>query len=182
VPADNPFLGRKGARPEIFTYGNRNVQGADRDPRTGQIWLHEHGPQGGDEVNLLAAGRNYGWPVVTYGRNYFSGTKIGEGVSKPGMTAPVHQWTPSIAPSGLAVYRGRQFDRWDGDLLVGALKFQLLVRLRIRDNKVIEQERMLEGALGRIRAVEVGPDGYVYLLTDASRGRIVRLAPVSSRN
>ncbi len=177
VPGDNPFVGKPGARPEIFTLGNRNVQGAALHPATGELWTHEHGPQGGDEVNVLRKGVNYGWPVITYGVNYGIGTKIGEGTAKPGMAQPLHYWVPSIAPSGMAFYTGDRFPRWRGDLFVGALRDQLLVRLRLDGEKVVKEERMLQGAVGRIRDVRQGPDGYLYLLTDSSSGAIVRLEP-----
>jgi len=177
VPKDNPFAGRTGARPEIFTLGNRNVQGAALHPRTGELWTHEHGPQGGDEVNVLRAGVNYGWPVITYGVNYGIGTKIGEGTSKPGLAQPLHYWVPSIAPSGMAFYTGDRFIRWQGDLFVGALRDQLLVRLRLDGEKVVKEERMLQGAVGRIRDVRQGPEGFLYLLVDSSNGAIVRLEP-----
>jgi glucose/arabinose dehydrogenase len=177
VPSDNPFVGKPSARPEIFTLGNRNVQGAALHPVTGELWSHEHGPQGGDEVNVLRKGVNYGWPVITYGVEYVIGTKIGEGTSKPGMAQPLHYWVPSIAPSGMAFYTGDKFPAWRGDLFVGALRDQLLVRLKLNGEKVVKEERMLQGALGRVRDVRQGPDGYLYLLTDSSNGGIVRLEP-----
>jgi glucose/arabinose dehydrogenase len=177
VPKDNPFVGQAGFRPEKYTLGNRNIQGAALHPRTGALWTHEHGPQGGDEVNVIRAGVNYGWPVITYGVNYGLGTKIGEGTAKAGMAQPLHHWVPSIAPSGLAIYAGERFPRWRGDLLVGALRDQMLVRLQLDGEKVVKEERMLKGALGRIRDVRVGPDGFVYLLTDSSDGAVVRLEP-----
>jgi glucose/arabinose dehydrogenase len=177
VPADNPFVKAAGARPEIYTYGNRNVQGIALDPGSDRVWAHEHGPQGGDEVNILASGRNYGWPVITYGRNYVTGTKIGEGTHKEGMQQPVHYWTPSIAPSGMTLYTGNKFPAWYGNLFVGALKYRLLVRLEVRNKKIIHEERMLEGVLGRIRDVRTGPDGYIYLLTDDGDGVLARLEP-----
>ena len=177
VPADNPFVSRPNAKPEKFTLGNRNIQGAALHPQTGELWAHEHGPQGGDEINIIRAGVNYGWPVITYGRNYVTGTQIGEGTAKPGMAQPLLQWTPSIAPSGMAFYTGDRFPKWKGNLFVGALKFQMLVRLQLDGEKVVREERLLEGALGRIRDVRSGPDGLIYLLIDSSQGRIVRLEP-----
>ena len=177
VPADNPFVGREGARPEIYSYGHRNIQGAALHPNTGRLWTHEHGPQGGDEINLPEAGVNHGWPVITYGVNYVIGTRIGEGTHKPGMAQPLYYWVPSIAPSGMAFYQGEAFPAWRGDLFVGSLKFGLLVRLRIRDGRVMHEERLLEGELGRIRDVRVGPDGLLYLLTDAGNGLLMRLRP-----
>ena len=177
VPADNPFVGKPGAKPEKFTLGNRNMQGAALHPQTGEIWAHEHGPQGGDEINIIRAGVNYGWPVITYGRNYVTGTKIGEGTAKPGMAQPLLYWTPSIAPSGMAFYTGERFPGWRGNLFVGALAGQMLVRLQLDGERIVHQERLLEGALGRIRDVRQGPDGLLYLLIDSAQGRIVRLEP-----
>lgn len=178
VPSDNPFVNTPGARPEIFTYGNRNPQGMTIDRKTGRIWENEHGPQGGDEVNVIKAGTNYGWPVITYGRNYGIGTKIGEGTGKAGMAQPALQWTPSIAPSGMALYDGDRFPSWKGDLFVGALKYQLLARLETEGERVVHEERLLEGVLGRIRDVRTGPDGLLYLLTDESDGVLARIEPV----
>ena len=177
IPADNPFVGRAGWKPEKYTVGNRNMQGAALHPRTGLLWTHEHGPQGGDEVNVIRAGVNYGWPVITYGVEYGIGTKIGEGTAKPGMAQPIHYWVPSIAPSGMAFYTGARFPRWRGDLFVGALRGQMLVRLRLEGEKVVREERLLRGVLGRIRDVRDGPDGYLYLLTDESHGVIARIEP-----
>jgi len=178
VPADNPFVGKAGARPEKFTLGNRNIQGAALHPQTGELWAHEHGPQGGDEINIIRAGVNYGWPVITYGRNYGTGTKIGEGTAKPGIAPPLLQWTPSIAPSGMAFYTGDRFPKWKGNLFVGALAGQMLVRLQLDGERIVREERLLEGAIGRIRDVRNGPDGLLYLLTDSPQGRIVRLEPL----
>jgi glucose/arabinose dehydrogenase len=177
VPKDNPFAGKSGWKAEKFTLGNRNMQGAALHPLTGELWTHEHGPQGGDEVNVIRAGVNYGWPVITYGRNYGTGTKIGEGTAKPGMAQPLHVWVPSIAPSGMAFYAGDRFPRWKGDLFAGALKDRMLVRLKLEGEKVLKEERMLKGTLGRIRDVRSGPDGYLYLLNDESDGALVRLEP-----
>ncbi|HSF20584.1 MAG TPA: PQQ-dependent sugar dehydrogenase [Burkholderiales bacterium] len=177
VPKDNPFLGKSGWKPEKYTLGNRNIQGAALHPQSGLLWTHEHGPQGGDEINVIRAGVNYGWPVITYGVNYGFGTKIGEGTHKPGMAQPLHYWVPSIAPSGMAFYTGDRFPRWRGDLFVGALRDQMLVRLKLDGEKVIAEERMLKGTLGRIRDVRNGPDGLIYLLTDDPRGVLARLEP-----
>ncbi len=185
VPPDNPFVKTASAKPEIFTLGNRNIQGAALHPATNKVWTHEHGPQGGDEINILAAGSNYGWPVVTYGVNYGVGTKIGEGVAKAGMVAPLLQWTPSIAVSGMAFVgsdgnggaRNSAFTKWRGNLLVGALAGQMVVRLVLEGDKVISQERLFERELGRIRDVRQGPDGHIYLLTDAPDGELIRVAP-----
>jgi glucose/arabinose dehydrogenase len=178
VPADNPFVGKPGWKPEKYSLGNRNMQGAALHPQTGELWAHEHGPQGGDEINVIRAGVNYGWPVITYGVNYGSGTKIGEGTHKAGMAQPLHYWVPSIAPSGMAFYTGEKFPRWRGDLFVGALRDEMLVRLRLDGEKVVIEERMLKGVLGRIRDVRQGPDGFLYLLTDERKGVLVRLEPV----
>ena len=179
VPKDNPFNGREGWKPEKFTLGNRNMQGAALHPQSGMLWTHEHGPQGGDEINVMRAGVNYGWPVITHGVNYGIGTKIGEGTQKEGMQQPLHYWVPSIAPSGMAFYTGDKFARWKGDLFVGALRDQMLVRLKLDGEKVVSEERLLKGVLGRIRDVRVGPDGLIYLLTDESNGKLVRLEPLS---
>jgi aldose sugar dehydrogenase len=175
VPQDNPFVGKADWKPEKFTLGNRNMQGAALHPQTGVLWTHEHGPQGGDEVNIIRSGANYGWPVITYGVNYGIGTKIGEGTSKPGMEQPIHYWVPSIAPSGMAFYGGDRFPRWKGNLFVGALRDQMLVRLRLDGAKVVKEERLLKNALGRIRDVRAGADGLIYLLTD--EGVLARLEP-----
>jgi glucose/arabinose dehydrogenase len=177
VPKDNPFVGKPGWRAEKFTLGNRNMQGAALHPQSGLLWTHEHGPQGGDEVNVMRAGVNYGWPVITYGANYGTGTKIGEGTAKEGMAQPLHKWVPSIAPSGMAFYNGDKFPRWRGDLFVGALKDQMLVRLKLDGEKVVREERILKNTLGRIRDVRVGPDGLIYLLTDEQNGVLARLEP-----
>jgi len=176
VPADNPFVKTPGAKPEKFTLGNRNIQGAAIHPATGELWTHEHGPQGGDEVNVIRAGRNYGWPVITYGVNYGIGTRIGEGTARPGMEQPLMRWTPSIAPSGMAFYAGSAFPGWKGNLLIGALRGQALHRLELDGEKVVHEERLLQGQ-ARLRDVRVGPDGLVYLLTDERAGRLLRLEP-----
>ncbi len=179
VPKDNPFVNTPGAKPEIFTWGNRNMQGAALHPVTGQVWAHEHGPQGGDEINILKSGVNYGWPVITYGANYGIGTKIGEGTAKEGMAQPLLHWTPSIAPSGMAFYSGKVFAKWKGNLFVGALVKQKLVRVVLNGDKVVSQEDLFVGDLGRIRDVREGPDGLLYLLTDASNGILYRLEPAA---
>ncbi|HEY8249849.1 MAG TPA: PQQ-dependent sugar dehydrogenase [Burkholderiales bacterium] len=179
LPADNPFAGKPGWKPEKFTLGNRNMQGAALHPQTGMLWTHEHGPQGGDEVNVIRPGVNYGWPVITYGVNYGIGTKIGEGTRKEGMAQPIHYWVPSIAPSGMAFYTGDKFARWKGDLFVGALRDQMLVRLKLDGEKVVSEERLLKGVLGRIRDVRAGPDGFIYVLTDESNGVLARLEPAT---
>lgn len=177
VPADNPWQGVAGAHPEIFSVGHRNVQGAALHPVSGALWTHEHGPQGGDEINIVRKGRNYGWPVITHGVNYVIGTKIGVGTHREGLEQPLYQWTPSIAPSGMAFYVGERFPAWRGNLFVGALKYQMLVRLALDGERVVHEERLLSGREGRIRDVRQGPDGLIYLLTDAPDGKLLRLEP-----
>ena len=177
VPEDNPFVKRVGALAEKWTLGNRNMQGAAVHPQTGQLWTHEHGPQGGDEVNVMRSGLNYGWPVITYGVNYGLGTKIGVGQAKVGLEQPLHAWVPSIAPSGMAFVSGSHFPQWQGNLLVGALRGQMLVRLTLDGEKVLGEERLLQGR-SRLRDVRMGPDGFVYLLTDEAQGALLRLEPV----
>lgn len=180
VPADNPFVGRAGAQPEIWSYGHRNIQAATLHPETGQLWIVEHGPRGGDELNRPEAGKNYGWPVITYGAEYW-GPKIGEGTAKPGMEQPLYYWDPVIAPSGMVFYTGEAFPAWRGSLLIGSLRPGLLVRLRLEAGRVANEERYL-GDLGeRIRDVRQGPDGLVYLLTDRGDGRILRVSPPAPR-
>lgn len=174
VPADNPFVGRPGARPEIWTYGNRNGQGLVWDSATGRLWETEHGPRGGDELNLIRKGLNYGWPVVTYGINY-NGSPITEKTEAPGMESPVVQWTPSIAASGLAVYRGDAFPNWRGNLFSGALAHQKIVRIVLDGTKVVDQEILLERQ-GRIRDVRCFEDGALTVVFDQP-GRVVRLVP-----
>ncbi len=176
VPQDNPFVADANARPEIYTYGNRNAQGMTRDPVSGQLYLVEHGPLGGDELNLIEPGVNYGWPVITYGRSY-SGFKIGEGTHKQGMAQPVHYWVPSISPSGLMIYDGDAFANWRGSFFIGALSGRLLDRLEVREGKVVVEERLLEDWGARVRDVRQGPDGLIYLLTDARNGMLLRLEP-----
>lgn len=178
IPKVNPFIGKTGSHGEIYSYGHRNPQGATIHPVSGKLWIHEHGPQGGDEINIINPGNNYGWPVVSYGKEYVSGISIGEGSHKPGITQPIYYWTPSIAPSGMAFYNGDKFPQWQGNLFVGSLKFQLLVRLEMDGEKVLSEERLLKGKLGRIRDVRNAPDGFIYLLTDASNGLLVRLEPL----
>ena len=176
VPPDNPYVGKPGVQPEIWSYGHRNVQGAALHPQTGVLWTHEHGPQGGDEVNVIKPGRNYGWPVITYGRNYGTGTQIGEGTERADVEPPVHYWIPSIAPSGMVFYTGDAFPAWKGSLFVGALRAQLLARLELDGTRVTREERLLTELGKRIRDVRQGPDGKLYLL-DESDGRILRLDP-----
>ena len=175
VPRDNPFVGRAGALPDIWSYGHRNVQAATLDSR-GELWTVEHGARGGDELNNPQPGKNYGWPVITYGMDY-SGAQIGYGTSRPGMEQPVYYWDPVIAPSGSTFYSGTAFPDWRGDLLVGSLTPGGLVRLRIVNGRVTQEERYLAELRERIRDVREGPDGAIYLLTDSSRGRLLRVEP-----
>ncbi|WP_299112767.1 PQQ-dependent sugar dehydrogenase [uncultured Winogradskyella sp.] len=161
IPDDNPFSNRSNVKKAIYSYGHRNPQGMALHPKTGNIWTHEHGPKGGDEINIIEAGKNYGWPVISYGVNY-SGTKFTEITEKEGMEQPIHYWTPSIAPSGMAFINSDKYDNWNGNLLVGSLKFQYLDMCTLEGNKVIKEERLLNG-LGRVRCVEQGPDGYIYV-------------------
>ncbi|MFL6975670.1 MAG: PQQ-dependent sugar dehydrogenase [Xanthobacteraceae bacterium] len=176
VPPDNPFVGRYGAKPEIWSYGHRNSQGAAINPASGKLWMHEHGPRGGDEINIPAAGKNYGWPVIGYGIDY-SGAKIHESTHKAGMEQPIKYWVPSIAPSGMAFYTGDLFTSWRGNLFVGALAAHMLVRLELEGEKVTKEERLLQDLRERIRDVRQGPDGALWLLTDSSSGRILRVTP-----
>ncbi|WP_136417946.1 PQQ-dependent sugar dehydrogenase [Herbaspirillum sp. ST 5-3] len=181
VPPDNPFADRKssppGALPEIWSYGHRNSQGATIGP-DGKFWMHEHGPQGGDEINRPQAGKNYGWPVITYGENY-GGGKIGAGITaKEGMEQPLHYWTPSIAPSGMAFLHSDKYGKaWQGSLFVGSLKFQYLARLEWQGDKVVKEEKLLQNLKQRIRDVREGPDGLLYVLTDERKGQLIRLRP-----
>jgi aldose sugar dehydrogenase len=177
VPDDNPFVGRKDAKPEIWSYGHRNAQGAAIHPVSGKLWEHEHGAKGGDEINIPQAGKNYGWPVISFGVNY-DGTPVGSGKAEmAGMEQPIKYWVPSIAPSGMAFYAGELFPAWRGSLFVGALAGQMLVRLTLDGEKVTGEERLLQGLRERIRDVRVGPDGALYLLTDNSAGRVLKVAP-----
>ncbi len=176
IPPDNPFADGKKGLPELWSKGHRNPQGAVWDIARDKLWIVEHGAMGGDEINAPQAGKNYGWPVISYGVNY-DGTKIGVGTATPGFEQPVYYWDPSIAPSGMAVVTGDQFAAWKGDLLVGALKYQMLVRLEIGDDKVTHEERMLQGEYGRIRDIVQSPDGAIYLLTDEDDGQLLRLTP-----
>lgn len=161
IPKDNPFVNSPHAKTAIYSYGHRNPQGMTLHPKTKEIWTHEHGPKGGDEINIIKAGKNYGWPIISYGVNY-SGTKLTEITEKEGMEQPLHYWDPSIAPSGMAFIDSDKYGDWNGNLLVGSLKFQYLDMCTLKDNKVIKEERLLDG-LGRVRCVEQGPDGYIYV-------------------
>lgn len=174
IPADNPFVGQTGARPEIWSYGHRNVQGAAIDPTTGKLWTHEFGPLGGDELNLIEAGRNYGWPLVSWGKHY-DGTEIPNPATRPDLTDAVHHWTPVISPSGMTFYTADAIDGWRGNILIGGLSSGGIVRLTLDGDKVTGEERILLGA--RIRDVRQGPDGSVYALTDESSGKILKLSP-----
>jgi glucose/arabinose dehydrogenase len=177
VPQDNPFIGRAGVRPEIYTWGHRNEQGLVYDARNARLWETEHGPRGGDELNLIVPHRNYGWPLITYGMDY-SGAYVSPYTQRPGLEQPVIYWTPSIAPSGLTIYRGDKFPAWDGDLFVGALAFKHLRRVHLdAQGKVVSQEQLLNDKGWRIRDVRVSPDGYLYVCTDEPDGRVLRLEP-----
>jgi len=178
VPADNPFVDTPGARPEIYSYGHRNIQGAALHPQSGALWIHEHGPHGGDEVNLIQVGGNYGWPVTSYGSEYATHLPVGE-VRREGMLQPLYYWVPSIAPSGMTFYTGERYPGWQGSLFVGALKSRMLVRLALDGDRILAEERLLEQQFGRVRDVRQGPDGYLYLLIDAPapNGQLVRLLP-----
>ena len=178
IPKDNPFVGNDGALDEIWSYGHRNVQGAAIHPDTGELWTIEHGPQGGDEVNIPKAGKNYGWPTITYGEDY-GGGEIGIGTHKEGMEQPFYYWLPSIATAGSIFYTGDKFPKWKGDLLVTALRGQTIARLDLEEGRVLHEERMLEDATSfRIRDIEQGPEGFLYILTDADSGQLIKLSPV----
>ncbi|MCD1598465.1 PQQ-dependent sugar dehydrogenase [Rheinheimera aquimaris] len=175
VPEDNPYVSKDGAKAEIWSYGHRNMQGAALHPQTGQLWTHEHGPQGGDEINIAQPGKNYGWPLITYGEEYGGGV-IGK-TAQQGLEQPLHYWVPSIAPSGMAFYTADMFPYWQQNLFVGSLKFGQLVRLELDGNKVTHEERIMIGQ--RIRDVEQGPDGFLYILTDSSDGELLRIMPAT---
>jgi glucose/arabinose dehydrogenase len=178
VPADNPFVSTPGARPEIWSLGHRNMQGAALHPATGELWASEHGPQGGDELNVVRAGKNYGWPLLTFGRNYGTGTRIGEEGPKPGFEQPLKVWLPlSVAPSGMAFLTSDRYPGWQGNLFVGTLRGETLVRLELDGNTVAKEERLLGKANSRIRDVRQGPDGLLYVLTDSADGQLLRLQP-----
>jgi glucose/arabinose dehydrogenase len=178
APPDNPFVGREGAKAEIWSYGHRNAQGLTINPATGDLWEAEHGPRGGDEVNIIARGRNYGWPVIGHGVDY-SGATIHRTSTKDGMEQPAKYWVPSISPSGMTFYNGKLFPKWSGSLFVGALSGRMLVRLSLNGNAVTGEERLLQNLYERIRDVRQGPDGALWLLTDSSAGRIVRVSPAA---
>lgn len=177
IPKDNPFVKTPGALPEIWSYGHRNMQGAAINPITKELWTGEHGPQGGDELNIDRAAKNYGWPVITYGENY-GGGKIGEGTHKEGMEQPNYKWVPSIATAGFIFYTGDKFPQWKNTILLASLREQTLVRLTLEGDKVISEERLLKQELGqRLRHVVQGPDGFIYLVSDESKAKIYQLAP-----
>jgi glucose/arabinose dehydrogenase len=181
VPADNPFLNRPGAKPEIWSYGHRNVQGLLVHPTTGELWANEHGPQGGDELNRIQQGRNYGWPVIGYGVNYTTGLAIHSGTHREGMEQPANVWVPSIGISGLMVYTGDRFPQWRGNMFVGGMNGQQLSRLTMDGPRVMSQEVLVQ-QMGRIRDVRQGPDGFIYLVTDNRDGKptpVYRLEPVA---
>jgi glucose/arabinose dehydrogenase len=175
IPRDNPFVGRQNARPEIWSYGHRNAQAAALHPQTGQLWTVEHGARGGDELNHPEAGKNYGWPVITYGIDY-SGQRIGEGTEREGMEQPLYYWDPVIAPSGMTFYTGNAFPNWRGSAFVGSLSPGALVRLTMDNGRVTREERYL-GNIGRVRDVQQGPDGMLYVITDAGDGSLLRISP-----
>jgi glucose/arabinose dehydrogenase len=179
VPQDNPFIGQAGVRPEIYTWGHRNEQGLIFDTQSGLLYETEHGPRGGDELNIIMAHKNYGWPVITYGMDY-SGAYVSPYTQRPGLEQPVIYWTPSIAPSGLAMYRGEKFPAWKGDLFVGALAFKHLRRVHLDEHgDVVNQEELLNDLHWRIRDVRAAPDGYLYVCTDEADGRVLRLEPAN---
>ncbi|MEE2655600.1 MAG: PQQ-dependent sugar dehydrogenase [Pseudomonadota bacterium] len=176
IPHENPIFQNLGARKAIFSLGHRNPQGMALHPRTGVVWTHEHGARGGDEINIIRIGRNYGWPVITHGINY-DGSPIGVGNAKPGMEQPLYFWVPSIAPSGMTFYIGDKFPKWQNSLFIGSLKNEMLVRLEIKEESILKEERLLQNEVGRIRDVREGPDGCIYIITDEPDGRLIRLEP-----
>lgn len=176
IPIDNPFVGNGSYRPEVWSLGHRNPQGAALHPKTGRLWTVEHGARGGDEINIPAAGKNYGWPVISYGKHY-SGGRIGIGTEAPGYEQPVYYWDPSIAPSGMSFYTGSVFPAWTSSVFVGALRSRLLSRLSLDGEQVVREEILLQELDERIRDVREGPDGYLYLLTDNDPGQLIRVEP-----
>jgi len=177
IPKDNPFVGRTGARPEIYALGFRDMQGVAIEPRTGQLWTSEHGPRGGDEINKVEKGKNYGFPVIGYGREYTGKPINGDKTTEHGMEQPVYFWTPDIAPAGIAFYSGKRFPAWDGSLFVSALAGRALIRLELRNNRVVAEEPLLSDLKARIRGVAEGPDEMLYVLTDGNAGKILKLVP-----
>jgi glucose/arabinose dehydrogenase len=180
IPKDNPFVSRAGAHPEIFALGFRDVQGVTIHPRTGKLWISEHGPRGGDEINLVEKGKNYGYPVIGYGRDYTGKPINGDRTAQDGMEQPIYFWTPDIAPAGISFYTGKLFPAWQGDLFVSALAGRSLVRLVLKEDRVIAEERLLTDLNARIRGVADGPDGALYVLTDGNAGKILKLVPKSA--
>ncbi len=183
IPEDNPFVDDPQAHPAVWSYGHRNQQGLAINPETGDIWATEHGPQGGDELNLIEAGSNYGWPVVGYGVNYRTGSAIHQGTQREGMEDPAHVWVPSIATSGLTFYTGDRFPEWQGDLLVGGLRGEQIARLTLDGQRVVREETIFQGH-GRVRDVRQGPDGYIYVAVESRQGEptaIYRLEPAGRR-
>ncbi|WP_276502791.1 PQQ-dependent sugar dehydrogenase [Terrimonas pollutisoli] len=178
IPADNPFVNQKDAVPSIYSYGHRNPQGMTINPGTGEIWINEHGPRGGDEINIIGKGKNYGWPVISYGINY-NGVPITNITKKEGMEQPELYWVPSIAPSGMTFVTGDRYKNWKGDILVGSLRFKYLNKCKIRNNKITDEEMLLKN-IGRLRDVRMGPDGYIYVSVE-SPGAIFRLVPVKKK-
>jgi len=178
VPKDNPFVNKEGVRPEIWSYGHRNPQGAAIHPTSGKLWVNEHGARGGDEINIPEAGKNYGWPIISFGRHY-SGATIGEGNLKTGIEQPIHYWDPSIGPSGMTFYTGDAFPAWRGNLFVGSLPLRHLQRLEVNGEKIVKEERLLTGLKERIRDVRQAPDGTLWILTDARDGKVLRLSPAN---
>ena len=177
IPNDNPFVGKSGARPEIWSYGHRNPQGLVIEAESKQMWVHEHGPMGGDELNLVQPGHNYGWPVITYGKDY-DGTTISDLTEAPGMEQPAYYWVPSIGTSGLAVYRSGRVPQWHDTIWLGGLVGEVLVRLSLSGTEITREDQFLKEKLGRIRDVRVGPDGFIYLLTDDPAGELYRIEPL----
>lgn len=173
IPSDNPFVDKAGAKTAIYSYGHRNPQGMARHPETGKIWTHEHGPRGGDEINIIGAGKNYGWPILSFGINY-SGTSFAEDTARAGMEQPIHYWDPSIAPSGMAFITGDKYPGLEGSLLVGSLKFAYIALLTLDGDRVLSEQKVAE-QIGRIRAIEPGPDGYIYVTVE--RQGVYRLVP-----
>ena len=180
IPRDNPFVGRSGARPEIWSYGHRNIQAAALHPETGQLWTVEHGARGGDELNRPEAGKNYGWPLITFGVDY-SGARIGQGTTREGLEQPVYYWDPVIAPSGMVFYTGDALPGWKGSAVIGSLTPGALVRLTLGNGRVVREERYLGELRERIRDVQQGPDGLLYLVTDSDDGRVLRVVPATRR-
>ena len=176
VPISNPFLKNKNALPEIWSIGHRNPQGAAWNYKSSSLWTVSHGAKGGDEINQPQPGKNYGWPIISYGRHY-GGQKIGVGISAQGMEQPIHYWDPSVAPSGIIFYRGNTFPKWRGNLFVAALKSKMLIRLELKNNRIIKEERLFKSAFGRIRDVNEGPNGNLYLITDQPRGKLIIIKP-----